>query len=125
MPSRPCLIEEADRPGRLRQEHVGRRLVALLGDQQRQIGRVAVAHLDGDAGLLGEAIQDRLDQVLRPAGVDRDRLRRDLIAAADPQPLMAVAQDHGRNGERMESSAHADSNVGPTAGCSVGLIAIS
>ena len=67
------LVEEADRPGRLREEHVGGRLLALLLDEQRQVGGVAVANVDVDARLLRESIEDRLDQVLRPARVDRDR----------------------------------------------------
>ena len=87
------LIEVADRAGRLGQEHVGRRLVALLGDQQRQIGGVAVADLDVDAGLLGEAIEDRLDQVLRPARVDRDR------AARRPRLRPAAGGDDHQGGD--------------------------
>ncbi len=48
------LIEIPDGAGRLGQEHVGRRLVALLPDQQRQIRGVAVPRLDRDPGLLRE-----------------------------------------------------------------------
>ena len=84
------LIEVPDRAGRLRQEHVGGRLVALLVDEQGQVGGVAVAHLDVDAGLLREPVEDRLDQVLRPARVDRHRV------TTAGSVVGAAAGDHSR-----------------------------
>ena len=67
-----ALIEVGDGARRLREEDIGRRLVSLLLDQQGEVGRVAVAHLDVDAGLLGKAVEDRLDEFLGASGVDDD-----------------------------------------------------
>ena len=55
-------------------EDVGRGAVALLGEQQGELGRVAVADVDRDALLLGEPLQQGADQVLGAPGVDRERL---------------------------------------------------
>ena len=74
-------VEEADRAGALRQEDVGGALVALLVDEQRQLGRVAVADVDVDAGLLGELLEQRADQLLRAAAVDRPAGRRPMQQA--------------------------------------------
>ena len=84
------LVEVADGAGRLRQEHVGRRVVALLGDQQGEVGRVAVAHLHVDAGLLGEAGEDRLDEVLRPTRVDDDGASVLVALAGGVRPVAAT-----------------------------------
>ena len=65
-------LEEADRAGRARQEHVGRGAVPLLGEQQGQIGGASPAGLDLGAGLAGEGLQGRADEVLGAAGVDND-----------------------------------------------------
>ena len=68
----PCWSRKPTEPGDCDRNTSAGVLVALLIDEQRQVGGLAVAHVDVDAGLLGEAIEDRLDQVLRPARVDRD-----------------------------------------------------
>ena len=60
----PCLVEEADRAGRLRDEDVDVGLVALGVDRQREVGGVAVADVDLDAGLLAELVEQGPDQVL-------------------------------------------------------------
>ena len=85
------LVEVADGPGRLREEHVGGRLVALLFDQQGEVGRVAVAHVDVDARLLGEAVEDRCDELLGASGIDDHRVPPSSPALADP-----VASSRGR-----------------------------
>ena len=112
------LVEVADRAGRLREEDVGRRLVALLLDQQGEVGRVAVAHLDVDAGLLGEAVEDRLDEVLGAPGVDDDGAA--VVAGTAPgstRPSSAAAESdapqqgsrrhdrHGRPSDRRRFKA--------------------
>ena len=48
------------------------RLVALLVDQQREVRRVAVADVDADAGVVGELLEQRLDQLLVAPRVDRE-----------------------------------------------------
>ena len=89
------LIEIPDGTGRLGQEHVGWRLVGLLPDQQRQIRGVSVPRLDSDPRLLREAIEDRLDQVLGPARVDRHR-------ATAGGPAIGAAPGEGRDADEHE-----------------------
>ena len=74
-------VEVADGPGGLREEDVGGRLITLLLDQQGEVGRVAVAHLDVDPGLLGEAVEDRFDELLGASRVDDHRPA--VVAGAD------------------------------------------
>ena len=45
-------VDRAERPRVLREEHVRRRVVALLGDRRRELGAVAVANVDLDSRLL-------------------------------------------------------------------------
>ena len=56
----------------LGEEHVGRARVAFLGDCCRELGAVAVAHLDVDAGLLLELLEERLDDLLLATRVHDD-----------------------------------------------------
>jgi hypothetical protein len=79
----PLAGQEAGRPRALGQEHVGRGPVALLVQQQGQLGRVAVLDVDGDAGLLVELLQQGPDQVLGAPGVDGQGVA---VAAAAGQP---------------------------------------
>jgi hypothetical protein len=76
-------VEEAERPGRLRQEHVGGRVVALGVDLQRDLGRSVVEHLDVDARLVGEPLEQGPDELLVATAVDRER--RPVVAAAGPE----------------------------------------
>ena len=70
----PFALDGAERARVLREEDVGGRVVALLGDRRRELGAVAVAHLDVDARLLLEALEERLDELLLAARVDDERL---------------------------------------------------
>ncbi len=59
--------------GVLGEEHVGGRCIALLEDGRGEVRRPGVVHLDVDAGLGLEALDDRADEFLAAAGVDRQR----------------------------------------------------
>ena len=63
-------VEEADRARALGEEDVGGRPVAFLVDEQREVGGVAVADVDADAGLVGELLEEREDQLLLATRVD-------------------------------------------------------
>ena len=56
-----ALGEVGRRAGALAPEDVGRRAVALLGQQQGELGRVAVADVDRDVLLLGELLEQGAD----------------------------------------------------------------
>ena len=64
-----------DRPERARvlgEEDVGRRVLALLGDRRGELGAVAVADVELDAGVLLELLEEILDEALLAARVDGD-----------------------------------------------------
>ena len=67
---RELLVDRAERAWVLREEDVGGRVVAFLGDRRRELGAVAVADLDLGARLLLEAVEERRDDLLLAAGVD-------------------------------------------------------
>ncbi len=75
-------LDGAERAGVLREEHVCGRVVALLGDRRRELGAVAVAHLDVDPGLLLEAVEERLDELLFAARVHDELLVRAWVVVA-------------------------------------------
>ena len=79
---RELRVDRSERAGVLREEHVGRRVVAFLGDRRGELGAVAVAHLDFDAGLVVELLEERLDELLLAARVDRERVVRAAVAPA-------------------------------------------
>jgi hypothetical protein len=64
------LPEEA---GALGVVHVGRRVVALLLDEQQHLGGVAVAHLGVDPGRRLELLEQRTDEILAAARVHGHR----------------------------------------------------
>ena len=93
-------VEVADGAGALGQEDVGRRAVALGLDLEGEVGGRAVADGDVDAGLLGELLEDRLDEGELAAGVDRE--------------LVAVAAAAGRGGEGERDAARPEARrAGP------------
>ncbi len=97
------VVEEAHRPGALRQEDVGLDAARcdLLGDQERQIGGVAVLDLDVDAGLVFEAVDDRLDQAIAATGVQGDAVA--VVAAT----RRCGEDDRGAGDQRGETSCGA------------------
>ena len=58
--------------------------------QEREVGGIAVAHVDRDPRLLGKLLEERADEVLAAAGVDRERVA---IAAA-------AGRDGGQGGRQ-------------------------
>ena len=84
------LVDRAERAWILREEDVGGRVVALLGDRRRELRAVGVAHLDVDAGLLLEPLEERRDELLLAAGVDDQR-----VALAAVVPAAARQREHG------------------------------
>ena len=66
----------------LREEHVGRRAVALLEQRDRQLAGVAVANVHLDPRLLLEHVDERLDELFLAARVDRERIALRVAAAA-------------------------------------------
>ena len=62
-PERACVLGEED---------VGGRVLALLGDGRGELGAVAVADVELDAGLLLELLEEILDETLLPPGIDGD-----------------------------------------------------
>ena len=72
-------------------------LVALRVDEQGEVGRVVVADVDADAGLLGELLEQRADQLLLAAGVDREP-----VAVARRARLPAEqGRDQRQDGEHL------------------------
>ena len=67
----PLCLDGSERARVLGEEDVGGRVVALLGDRRGELGAVAVADLDVDAGLLLEPLEQRCDELLLAARVDR------------------------------------------------------
>ena len=64
------VVQEAGRTGAPGEEHVGGRLVALLGQQEGQVVGRPVPHVEGDPGVSGERFEDRTDELLAATGVD-------------------------------------------------------
>jgi hypothetical protein len=90
----------SDRARALRVEDVGRAVVTLCLDEQREVGRVAVAHVDLDPGLLAEPLENRTDELLRSSRVDGQTL-------AATTRARAGEQRHPER-ERREPHVHAD-----------------
>ena len=103
------LGHRAQRAGVLGEEQVGGGGVTLGDELGGQLAAVAGAELDLDAGLLGELVEDPLDEGLVAAAVERERL-----GAGAPEPLvlqaestraaatpMATIASRGRKGGRM------------------------
>lgn len=87
-------VEEPHGSRALRDEDVGRRALALGVDGEGEVGGVPVADVDAGAGLLGEPLEERADQVLGPARVDDEAV---LVAAAGGEEGQHHAQQ--REGE--------------------------
>ena len=97
-------VDRAERARVLREEDVGRRVLALLGDRRRELGAVAVAHLDLDPGLLGELLEERRDELFLAAGVDGQRIVGASSAARGREPP-------GRGRRRRPPSAFTSRNL--------------
>ena len=70
--SEPALAgQEPDRARTLGDEDVGRATIAFLVDQKGEIGRLAVANLHVDPGMVDEGLEEGSDQVGGTARVDR------------------------------------------------------
>ena len=64
--------DRPERAGVLGEEDVGRCVLALLGDGRGQLGAVAVANVELDAGLFFELVEKVLDEALLAARIDGD-----------------------------------------------------
>jgi hypothetical protein len=97
-------VEVADRAGALGDEDVSGRAVALLVDEERQVGRVAVADVDAHARLLREVLEEGSDQVLGPAAVDHQPLA---VVRGAPGRREGGQRDHDNRPEHRPSLRHA------------------
>ena len=88
----------------LRQEDVGRRVVALLLDPFGEIGRLAVAHVDPPPRLLHVPLEEGVQDAPGAAGVDREAI----VTAAT-----ARREHEGQEGQgdQRAASGHAALNL--------------
>ncbi len=103
---RELLLDRAERARILREEDVGGRVAALLGDRRGELGAVRIAHLDLDARLRFEALEERLDDLFLAARVDGERIARALVV------VPTAARQHER-GEEWKQLLHSS----PCKGC--------
>ena len=107
------VVEVAERARALGDEHVGGGALALLLDEQGEVGGVEVPDVDLDAVGLGEGVQQGLDEVLRAAGVDRE----DLVARRGRGRGAVLAGGRGVTGRRAAAArGEADEDEGRRGG---------
>ena len=99
-PSRPCWSRKPTAPGLWERNTSAGELSPSSLDEQGEVGGVAVADVDVDAGLLGELLEQRADEVLGAAGVDGDARRRRCVHAGEPGDEQAPRRRRRRASRR-------------------------
>ena len=90
----------------MRVEDVGRGGVTLLADRRRQLGRLAEAHVELDAGVLRELRVERLDELLLAAGVDDQLVPVGAAAGCCHERDRAEQNRQEKQGGRPAEAAH-------------------